>query len=432
MVSTVLRRILPRTLFARGMLIVVLPVVLMQMVTIYIFFERHLDNVNRHASQAFVSEISFLAYLVANPENRHDTLTYLFEKQTDIRATFYAGKAFPNPPPSPAYPVVLKKLQHRIDLPVYITRSGRKVQVGVALRDGLLVFETSDKRIENQTVDIFILWISGSGILLTIIALIFLRNQIRPIRELAEVAERFGKGQETSNFKPSGASEVRRAGRAFLVMRERLRRQIQTRTDMLAGISHDLRTPLTRMKLELALLKDKDLRHGLQQDVEQMQHMISDYLDFTHGTQEEETQQTSLTELAEELKMGYARTHHKLAINIPENLMLNVRDIAFKRLLANLMDNAFHHGKHCRLSARYVAPAYVEIYVEDDGPGIPADKREEVLRPFTRLDPARNLNTSGVGLGLSVAQDITQNHGGSLELGNSDMGGLKVTIRLPV
>ena len=268
--------------------------------------------------------------------------------------------------------------------------------------------------------------------MLSIIALIFLRNQIRPVKELAEVAERFGKGQDMGDFKPTGATEVRRAGRAFLVMRERLTRQIGARTDMLAGISHDLRTPLTRMKLELAMLKDDELADGLAQDVVQMEHMINEYLDFTHGTQAEDTFETNITLLAEDLRVDYARSKHKLELELPDVLLLNIREIAFKRLLGNLIDNSFRYGKHCKLSARKMKLSFAEITVEDDGPGIAPEKREEVLRPFTRLDPARNLNTSGVGLGLSVAQDIALNHGGSLELGDSEMGGLKVAIRLPV
>ena len=427
-----LRRIAPKTLFGRGMLIVVLPILIMQAITIYVFFDSHLDNVNRHASQAFVSEISFLAYLATQPTYRKDTLSYLFEKQTNIQAKFIAGKSLPDPLPPKAYRRIQGKLASRIDLPLYMTQKGKYVEVGIELADGLLVLTTNSKRIENQRVDIFVLWVSCSAALLTLVALIFLRNQIRPIRELAEVAERFGKGQDMGDFKPSGATEVRKAGRAFLVMRERITRQVQTRTDMLAGISHDLRTPLTRMKLELALLKEGEVADGLKQDVEQMQHMIGEYLDFTKGTQEEDTDRVRLIDLATELQTDYARSKHKLELGVADDLVLNIRSIAFKRLLMNLIDNAFRHAKHCRLSARPVAPSYIEIYVEDDGTGIPPAQREEVLRPFTRLDPARNLNTSGVGLGLSVAKDIALNHGGSLELGDSELGGLKVTIRLPV
>lgn len=426
-----LRRFLPKTLLARGMLIVILPIILMQSITIYIFFERHLDSVNRHAHRAFISEISFITHLATNDQNRRDVFLYLRENQSDIRATFFPGKTLPSTSRT-AFPGLYKRLAERIQLPLYMTRTPKEVEVGIELSDGLLTLRTTAKRIENQTVDIFILWVSGASILLTVIALIFLRNQIRPIRELAEVAERLGKGQERGDFKPSGAVEVRRVGRAFLVMRERIIRQVQTRTDMLAGISHDLRTPLTRMKLELALLKNEEIADGLKQDVVQMEHMIGEYLDFTSGTQEEDTFETNLADLAEELQADYTRSKQKLQLNIPPQLTINVRSVAFKRLLTNLIDNAFRHAKHCALTARPIGPNYLEIYVEDDGPGVPQDKYEEALRPFTRLDPARNLGTSSVGLGLSVAQDIASNHGGSLELGKSDMGGLKVTIRLPL
>lgn len=410
----------------------VLPVIIMQAVTIYIFFERHLDNVSRHARHAFVNEIAFLAYLATHEQDRREALTYLFEHQTAIKANFMPEKTLNKHSAIDTFPELTYELKQRIDLPLRVSRTDKDIRVDIELADGVLSLATTTKRIENKTVDIFVLWVSGAGILLTIIALIFLRNQIRPIRELAEVAERFGKGQERSDFKPSGALEVRRAGRAFMVMRERITRQVQTRTDMLAGISHDLRTPLTRMKLELALIKDKELAKGLQQDVEQMEHMINEYLDFTMAAQTEETFATDIAVLTEELKADYARSKHKLELDIPDNLVMNVRTIAFKRLLTNLIDNAFRHAKRCKISARHISPSIIEIAVEDNGPGIPADRREEMLRPFTKLDTARNLNTSGVGLGLSVAQDIATNHGGSLELGESKLGGLKVIVRVPV
>lgn len=426
-----LRRLLPKTLFVRGMWIVVLPVLFLQMATIYFFFERHLDNVSRYARQALVGEVSFLAYLIANKDSRGDALTYLFQSQTGTYAEFRAGAKMPKPLPPHAFPALEKNLKQNIDLPLYVTRRKNNIEIGIAYADGMLILQTTVKRIENQTADIFLWWMSGAGVLFLCIAILFLRNQIRPIKELADVAERFGKGQDIGNFKPSGATEVRRAGRAFMVMRERIQRQVKTRTEMLAGISHDLRTPLTRMRLELALLNNEAAAGGLEEDVMQMEHMINEYLDFAQGASQEETSRLSLPALLADIQQNYARQGYAIHVASKEACDVYVRESAFIRLLTNLMNNAIRYGKHCEVSYRIVA-GKLELLIDDDGPGIPEDKREEVMRPFTRLDPARNLNQSGVGLGLAVVQDIAQQHGGHIELQNSPSGGLRVVIRLPV
>lgn len=426
-----LKKLLPKTLLARGVLIVVLPVLLLQAVTIYIFFERHLDNVGRYARNALAGEVSFLAYLMTNHTYRADTLTYLFEKQTSIHAKFLPGESLPQPLPKAAYPELKALLKKQIDLPLYVSSSKNDVIIGIQFADGVLMLDTTAKRIEAQTVDIFLLWMSGAGLVFLYIALLFLRNQIRPIRELADAAERFGKGQDIADFKPSGAMEVRRAGRAFLVMRERIARQIKTRTEMLAGISHDLRTPLTRMKLELAMLGESQ-GEELKEDVTQMEHMINEYLDFAKGASAEETSPVGVQLLLRELAEDYLRQHHTLELGDIVDAMLNIRETAFRRMLTNIIDNAFRYAKRCVISARIAANQRLEILIDDDGPGIAPASREEVFRPFNRLDPARNLNQSGVGLGLTVAQDIAQSHGGSIELADAPLGGLRVIIRLPI
>jgi two-component system osmolarity sensor histidine kinase EnvZ len=427
-----LKKLLPKTLLARGVLIVVLPVLLVQAVTIYIFFERHLDNVGRYARLALAGEVSFLTYLMTNDDERREVLTYLFEHQTGIKAQFFEHKKLPEPPPKPAFAELYVLLKNQIDLPMYVTRDGGNVLIAVEFSDGLLELRTTAKRIETQTVDIFLLWMSGAGVLFLYIAVLFLRNQIRPIRELADAAERFGKGQDIADFKPSGAAEVRRAGRAFMVMRERIARQIKTRTEMLAGISHDLRTPLTRMKLELAMLKNEAAAKELSEDVTQMEHMINEYLDFAKGVSTEENVSVDLADVLKELADNYLRQKHMLEIGHVEFCFISIRETAFRRMLTNVIDNAFRYANRCAVSARINANQRIEIMIDDDGVGIPASDREDVFRPFNRLDPARNLNQSGVGLGLTIAQDIAQSHGGSIELADSPLGGLRVIIKLPV
>ncbi len=264
-----------------------------------------------------------------------------------------------------------------------------------------------------------------------LIAILFLRNQIRQIRKLAQAAESFGRGVDTPEFRPSGATEVRTAARAFIVMRERIKRQLRTRTDMLAGISHDLCTPLTRMKLQLAMIPDREVAKELTGDVQQMEHMIEEYLDFARGDVREDSARISVNSLLEEIIADYRRSNADIVLEVTQDSIAELRVIAFRRMLHNLIDNAVRYGKRCRVTLKGQANAF-EIAIDDEGPGIPADKRDEVFQPFRRLDPSRNVNTGGVGLGLTIARDIVLSHGGSITLGNAPQGGLRVVVRLPL
>jgi two-component system osmolarity sensor histidine kinase EnvZ len=271
-----------------------------------------------------------------------------------------------------------------------------------------------------------------SSLVLLTVAVIYLRNQVRPIQRLARAAESFGKGRDVPDFRPAGAAEVRAAAQAFLKMRERIERHIKQRTEMLAGVSHDLRTPLTRLKLELALMPETPERDAMHADVEEMERMLSEYLAFARGQGVEAAEATDLSAYLEEIAADHARHGAALTRKIPKGLRVPVRRNAFRRMVVNLLDNAETYGDSVRLSARRTRSG-IEIAVEDDGPGIPPEKREEAFRPFHRLDEARSPDRSGVGLGLAIARDIARGHGGDLELGKSDtLGGLKATVRLPV
>jgi two-component system osmolarity sensor histidine kinase EnvZ len=271
-------------------------------------------------------------------------------------------------------------------------------------------------------------------VLFLLIAVLFLRNQIRPIRRLAEAADNFGRGVDTLGFRPSGATEVRKAARAFIVMRERIKRQLRTRTEMLAGISHDLRTPLTRMKLELAMLPDTDaIRESVKElgdDVQQMEHMIQEYLDFARGEGREEAIRVSVRELLEDVVNDYRRLNEDVVLASGDDGMMDIRASGFRRVLHNVIDNALRYGKRCDVLLR-ISANYCEIIVDDEGAGIPQEKRDEVFKPFNRLDPSRNTKTGGVGLGLTIARDIVLAHGGNIALDSSPKGGLRVIIRLP-
>jgi len=431
-----LKRLLPKTLFVRGLLIVVLPTVLVQAVAAYIFYERHWENVTKHMANALAGEIAFLARQAedSDPGERAEQL-HAFRATTGIRAHFERGAKLPKETPAEAadLPDFQHILDERIDENFTVRRleAQEMLEIKVQLKDGVLSFRTTLKRLESSTTVIFMLWMVGASLVFLCIAIVFLRNQVRPIRRLAEAAEGFGKGRDIGDFKPHGAQEVRRAARAFLVMRERILRQIRSRTEMLAGISHDLRTPLTRMKLQLAMLAPTQEVQDLQSDVAQMERMITEYLDFARGDSGEESERISIVQLLQGIADDYRRLNKEVPCSVPEDVKLEVRPGALIRMLHNIIDNALRYGGECSISTR-VTSGKLEIYIDDKGPGIPPDQREEVFRPFTRLDASRNPKTGGVGLGLTIARDVARSHGGNIKLLDAPGGGLRVVVRLPL
>ncbi len=279
--------------------------------------------------------------------------------------------------------------------------------------------------------EIFLLWMVGTSTVLLIVAIIFLRNQIKPILRLADAAESFGKGREVPNFRPRGAREVRRAAQAFIEMKTRVERAIEQRTAMLAGVSHDLRTVLTRFKLELALIDDGPEVEAMKKDVDEMARMLEAYLAFARGDLGESAAPTDMAAFLEELKVDAERHGHKASVVFHGPPIVTVRPAAFKRCLANLVSNAARYAPSIEITG-HRDHRYLTVTVDDDGPGIPADLREEVFKPFLRLDDARNQDEGGTGLGLAIARDIARSHGGDITLGDSPLGGLRATVRVPV
>lgn len=427
-----MKRLLPKSLFGRGLLIVAVPVILIQLVTAYFFFSRHWENVTRHMTRTLTGDVAFVTYLMGNQnEQEKKRIAYLFARQTSIGADWQPGKKLDMQTSSDDYPDLQQSLRDALVVPFTLRLEKEEIIIRIGLADGVLNLDAPSKRLESPTTTIFILGMTGASFVFLCIALLFLRNQVRPIRHLAEVAERFGKGRDTEDFKPSGAQEVRRAGRAFLIMRERLRRQIRTRTDMLSGISHDLRTPLTRMKLQLAMLPESAEIEELRADVAQMEGMIGEYLDFARGGAGEESVHVSLKELLEDIARDYRRMEADVSLTAESAPELELRAGAFRRMIGNILDNGLRFGTRCAISLRTVANK-AEVIIDDDGPGIPPEKREEVFRPFTRLDLSRNLNVGGVGLGLTIARDVALKAGGDITLSDSPLGGLRVVVRLPL
>jgi len=433
-----IKRLLPRGLLARSLLIIVVPLVLLQVVSGVIFYDRHWSNVSRHRATALAGDISMVQNLI-NEDRGSTGQAELFElarRTLDLIIEYEQGTILPNThfEPSGNLEVTLSRaLQEIVQRPFVIdTRSERdRVLIDVQLSSGVLKVSANEERLISSTTKIFIFWMIGTSLILFAVATLFMRNQVSPIRRLATAAENFGKGRDTPNFKPSGAAEVRQAASAFMAMRNRLERQIQQRTDMLSGVSHDLRTPLTRMKLQLAMLNRNTEIDELNSDVAAMEGMIEGYLNFARGEGTEERQLIDAGGLLEEVVHDARRNGTDVTLHIEESVTLPLARAAIRRCLTNLADNAARHAERIEMRLRRNG-SVLEIMVDDDGPGIPEEMRDDVFRPFFRLDESRNMETGGTGLGLSIAQDIVHGHGGEISLDDSPMGGLRVLIRIPI
>ena len=434
-----LKGILPSGLLGRSLLIIVIPLILLQVVTGFIFYDRHWATVSRHRANAVAGDIGFLigirkteefaiapAQLQSLAAGRMDIFFEVTSDGSRVDGSYV--------PRGNLQRTLSTSLTERVG-PIHAIEHDSvadRVTVWVKEGDEILRFETSSKRLISSTTRIFIAWMVSTSIILFAVATLFMRNQVRPMRRLARAAENFGKGRIETDFKPSGALEVRRAADAFLAMRERIRRQIQQRTVMLAGVSHDLRTPLTRMKLQIAMIPNKDDAKEMQNDVAEMENMITGYLDFVRGEGTEETQDAEIAPLLNEVARSARINEKDVKVNGTPDVTIPVRRDAFKRCLTNLVTNGVRHGAdHVEVSA-YRTNGHLVIAIDDDGPGIPEDQRDEVFRPFYRLDQSRNLDTGGTGLGLPIALDIVHGHGGELTLHDSPMGGLRALIRLPL
>ncbi len=437
-----IKKILPKTLFARVLLILLVPVVLAQVVAAYIFFNRHWESLNNRLSYTVAGNVSLAVDVLEELPKLGEIETRRRLQQiagaSDLRLELLTDAVLPNK--SAQYGMINSAFQQALLLQlgrhpfVIIDRGGERLrEVLVATKVGVLRIIVPERRLSSATAYIFLLWMMGSAVLFLFIAILFMRNQIRPILRLAKAAESFGKNQDVVNFKPEGALEVRRAAQAFLLMRERMLRQIRQRTEMLAGVSHDLRTPLTRMKLQLALMsQNHSAIQELTTDVDEMEQMVEGYLAFARGAEGEASVEADLMDIIDDVVQGAKRQHDQnICIHGPDECLLVIRPFAVKRCLMNLISNAIRYAHQVDITVDEAETA-VFIYVEDDGPGIPEESRQDVLRPFFRMEESRNLDTGGVGLGLTIASDIAKGHGGDLSLSKSlRLGGLKVTVRLP-
>jgi two-component system, OmpR family, osmolarity sensor histidine kinase EnvZ len=430
---------MPTGLFARALLIVIVPMVALQTVVAFVFMERHWNTVTRHLSAAVVSDVAALIDIYKSyPQDKdHAQLRRIAQQRLGLVVDFLAPDSMPPPGPKPFFSLLDQSLSvqisRQIAKPFWIDTVGRSnlVEIRIQLDDSVMRVFAQRSAAYAANWEIFLFWMVGTSSILLIVAVLFLHNQIRPILRLADAAESFGKGRDAPNFRPRGAREVRRAAQAFLEMKSRIERSIEQRTAMLAGVSHDLRTILTRFKLELALIGDSPEVDAMRKDIDEMSGMLEDYLSFARGDTGEVAQPTDMTQALEELRSDAERNGHTATVAFQGLPVVTVKPAAFKRCIANLVSNAARHANSIAIVGLR-DHRYLTVTVDDDGPGIPQAMREEVFKPFLRLDDARNQDEGGTGLGLAIARDIARSHGGDITLGDSPMGGLRAAVRIPV
>ncbi len=432
-----IKRVLPRTMFGRSLLLIVMPLVLVQMIAAWVFYTRHWETVSYRFSSDVAGDIGMVIdAMKATPDA--PALPRLLETSsglTDMDFTVAPGADLPPalPPGGTLLENQLRQtLSERVARPYWIDAesSPADVLVKVQLDRGVLSVAVPRKRLYTSTTYIFMLWMIGSSLILLCVAALFLRNQVKSLRRLAAAADGFGKGRPVPYAKVEGALEVRQAAVAFFQMRDRIQRQVRQRTEMLAGVSHDLRTPLTRMKLALELMGDDPAVAELKSDVAEMERLVHVYLDFARGEGTETPVETDIALLLDEIAAAARRDGAALSLTIPDELVVPVRPDALRRCLGNLVGNAQRYGSHVWLTGEPGEDG-IDILIDDDGPGIPADDRERVFQPFIRLDASRNPATGGIGLGLTIARDVARTHGGDVRLETSPKGGLRARVHLP-
>jgi two-component system osmolarity sensor histidine kinase EnvZ len=435
-----LERHMPEGLFPRALIILVAPVILLQTIMTGLIFERHFENVTRLLARSFARDVSLLVQLYEESDRSpaaRERIERLANGTLRLSLTVEGGSL---PPPlrepffSRADTRLSRELAQETGKPFWIDIRGQPESVDVRIQvapDVVFRFTPRGERALATSTGLLLLLMVASSILLLAIAIVFLRNQIRPITDLARAAQSFGTGRDVGVFRPRGAREVKAAGEAFLGMRDRIARQVEQRTAMLAGVSHDLRTILTRFKLELAFLGDGPRVQPLKEDVDEMQRMLEAYMAFVKGDAGEAAAEADLAGLVNAAARACGRTGGSVTVDAPEGQVVRVKPNAFGRLLANLIGNAVRYAKGVAVTAR-VADNMLTLTVDDDGPGIPPDLREEAFKPFVRLDNARNLDETGTGLGLAIARDIARAHGGEITLADSPKGGLRAVVQMPV
>jgi len=429
-----IKKLLPKRLFYRSLLIVAVPIIGLQLIISVVFFDSLWIKTNKGLTRALVGEIETIIDIYNNEnENNKKKLTDLYNQNFNFSIRFLENAKLPDIKVerwfSPMDRTLRRELKSKVNEYWFNTTSYQEVvDLRIKFKDGILQIFFPKERIQASSIRIFALWITLPAFLLIAVAIIFLKNQTRPIINLARASEKFGRGEDIEDFRPSGALEIRQAGYEFDRMRKRIVRHLNQRSEMLSGISHDLRTPLTRIKLQLAFIKDKEISKKLSDDITEMEKMLNEYLQFASLRTTEKTETFDVSELVENIVQKYERS--EIITNIKEKIYLDGRKNLIQRCLNNLIDNSIKYSKNILITLKKYSNN-ITITIDDDGPGIPKHERENVFKPFYKIDKSRGDAKSSVGLGLSIAYDIIRSHGGNINLENSPKNGLRVKIFLP-
>ena len=439
-VRIAVKRYLPKSFLGRSIMIIIMPLILLQVVSTWVFYDRHWNTITRRLADSVAGEIGLVIDAMGKFEQQ-ENVNWLTGSAADLGLffTFKEGEILPNAPqPQVTGGGILdtrlaNAMRERVRRPFHIDTwsHDRLVQMKVQVPDGVMEIFVPRERLFSSTTYIFVMWMVGTSLLLFAIATMFMRNQVRPIRRLADAVDNFGKGRDVPDFRPEGATEIRRAAAAFERMRGRINNALTQRTEMLAGVSHDLRTPLTRMKLQLEMLGDARGVEDLKEDLREMEVMVEEFLAFARGEGTEEAVESNLDEIVATVARSASADGRDVVAKTDGDMKILIRPNAIRRCITNLVVNAVTHATTVEIGASRRG-TLVEITVDDDGPGIPEEEREAVFKPFYRLDPSRNPGTGGTGLGLSIARDLARGSGGEVTLEDSPLGGLRATIKLPV
>ena len=437
-VRIAVKRYLPKSFLGRSIMIIIMPLILLQVVSTWVFYDRHWNTITRRLADSVAGEIGLVIDAMGKFEQQ-ENVNWLTGSAADLGLffTFKEGEILPNAPQVTGGGILDTRLanamRERVRRPFHIDTwsHDRLVQMKVQVPDGVMEIFVPRERLFSSTTYIFVMWMVGTSLLLFAIATMFMRNQVRPIRRLADAVDNFGKGRDVPDFRPEGATEIRRAAAAFERMRGRINNALTQRTEMLAGVSHDLRTPLTRMKLQLEMLGDARGVEDLKKDLREMEVMVEEFLAFARGEGTEEAVESNLDEIVATVARSASADGRDVVAKTDGDMKILIRPNAIRRCITNLVVNAVTHATAVEIGASRRG-TLVEITVDDDGPGIPEEEREAVFKPFYRLDPSRNPGTGGTGLGLSIARDLARGSGGEVTLEDSPLGGLRATIKLPV
>ena len=432
--NKLIKIILPKRLFYRALIIVAAPTIILQLIITIVFFDSIWIKTNKNITRSLVAQLKTIQELYQNDKKNLDFFTDSYKNNFNFEIGINQN-IFPEGSGERKFSPMDRSLRRELKSTFgnnnyWFSTSKFKnaVEIKIKLENEVIKFLVPKEMVSNSSVRLFVLWTTLPSVVLIIIALIFLKNQTRPLVKLAKAAERFGKGNYVNDFRPSGALEIRKAAYEFDRMAKRINRHLNQRSEMLSGISHDLRTPLTRLKLQLAMLKQKDLSEKMSRDIDEMEKMLNDYLQFAKTQVQESTNVINLKILFNEIKNNL--NNNNLTISNLENIDLKGRPSALKRAFGNIIQNGLTYGGKVNVNIQKSANRAIIVF-EDDGPGIPEDQYKNVFKPFFRLDKSRSLNQSGVGLGLAIVEDSINSHGGSITLGKSKYGGLLFKISLP-